>query len=307
MVKLHLNGDDRNDSASLYPLQALVPVCLLGAILVIYWQVTDFGFINYCDNSFIINNPHVRNGLNVKGITWSLVTSSHGGWRPLIWLSHMLDCELYGLHSGLHHLTNFLLHAINVCLLFFVLKRMTGTLWQSAFVAAVFAIHPLNVEPVAWVAERRVVLSAFFWLLILWSYVHYAGRTGLFRYFLCFALFVLGLMTGPLVFTLPFLFLIIDYWPLRRLALCSNADVCVSQEKPIIRRFLLWEKVPFFVAMASFGTMAFLALGQEENSPIEVLTLQDRLTRIPFYCVACLGKVLKPDPSGCGLLISRHP
>jgi tetratricopeptide (TPR) repeat protein len=295
MIDLYLNDDDRKDAASLNPLQALVPVFLLAAILAIYWQVTDYGFINYRDNSFIIDNLYVRNGLSVKGTAWSLETSSQGGWRPLIWLSHMLDCELYGLNPGLHHLTNFLFHATNVCLLFFILKRMTGTLWRSAFVTAVFAVHPLNVEPVAWVAERRVVLSAFFWLLILWSYVHYVGRAGLARYLLCFALFILGLMTGPLVFSLPFLFLILDYWPLRRWGLCLNADVSVSQERPIRRCSLLWEKVPFFTFMAFFGTMAFLALGQEENSPIEVLPLQDRLTRIPVSYVACLGKVLKPD------------
>ena len=296
MVDFYLNDDDPKDTASPNPLQALVPVFLLAAILVIYWQVTDYGFINYRDNSFIINNPYVRNGLSVKGMAWSLETFSQGGWRPLIWLSHMLDCELYGLNPGLHHLTNFLLHATNVCLLFFILKRMTGTLWRSAFVAAVFAVHPLNVEPVAWIAERRVMLSAFFWLLILWSYVHYVGRAGLSRYLLCFALFILGLMTGPLVFTLPFLFLIIDYWPLRRLDLCLKADVSVSQERPIRRGSLLWEKAPFFISMAVFVTMAFLALGQEENSPIEDLPLQDRLTRIPVSYVACLGKILKPDP-----------
>jgi Tfp pilus assembly protein PilF len=296
MTDIYLNDDDRKDTASLSPLQALVPVFLLAAILVIYWQVTGYGFISYRDNSLIINNPYVRNGLSVKGTAWSLETSSQGGWRPLIWLSHMLDCELYGLNPGLHHLTNLLLHATNVCLLFFILKRMTGTLWRSAFVTAVFAVHPLNVEPVVWVAERRMVLSAFFWLLILWSYVHYVGRVGLARYLLCFALFVLGLMTGPLVLSLSFLFLIMDYWPLRRWGLCLNADVSVSQERPITRCSLLWEKVPFFTLMAVFGTMTFLALGQKENSPIEVLTLQDRLTRIFASYVACLGKVLKPGP-----------
>ena len=114
MVDLYLNDDDRKNTASLNALQALVPVFLLAAILVIYWQVTDYGFINYRDNSFIINNPYVRNGLSVKGMAWSLETSFQGGWRPLIWLSHMLDCELYGLNPGLHHLTNFLLHATNV-------------------------------------------------------------------------------------------------------------------------------------------------------------------------------------------------
>ena len=148
---------------------------LLGAVtLVVYWPVRHFGFLNWDDLTYISRNDHVRGGLTWSGITWSFTHSYSSNWHPLTWLSHMLDCQLYGLNPAGPHLTNVVFHAANTVLLFLLLRTLTAATWRSAFVAALFALHPLHVESVAWIAERKDVLSGFFFILTLWAYARYA-------------------------------------------------------------------------------------------------------------------------------------
>src|SRR5208282_1350093 len=196
-------------------------VCLFLAVITfaVFGQTVHYGFVNCDDNRYVYENPVVQRGLTWEGFRWALTYGQIGHWHPLTWLSHMLDCQLYGLQAGGHHLTNLLLHTATAILLFLVLRRMTGFLWRSAFVAAVFAIHPLRVESVAWVAERKDVLSAFFFMLTLGAYVRYVRRppsvVGYGAVVLCFAL---GLLSKNMLVTLPFVLLLLDYWPLNRLS-----------------------------------------------------------------------------------------
>ena len=172
------------------------------------------------------DNPVVARGLTLKGIVWAFTGVHAANWHPLTWLSHELDCQLYGLHPGGHHLTNVLLHTATVIALFLVLRQMTGALWRSAFVAAVFAIHPLRVESVAWVAERKDVLSGLFFMLTIGAYVRYARRPwSLARYGLVVLLFAMGLMCKPMLVTLPLVLLLLDYWPLQRVESRKLAEV----------------------------------------------------------------------------------
>ena len=181
-----------------------------------FWQVNHCDFVSFDDDQYITENSHIQDGLTLDGITWAFTASHAANWHPLTWISHMLDIQLFGLHPRGHHVMNLLFHLANTALLFFVLHRMTKALWQSAFVAALFALHPLHVESVAWVAERKDVLSTFFWMLTLCAYSSYAERRSLRRYLLVLACFALGLMAKPMLVTLPFVLLLLDYWPLGR-------------------------------------------------------------------------------------------
>ncbi len=194
----------------------LICLFLVIAILAVYWQVRNYPFVNYDDRPYVTQNQYVQDGLTVKSIAWCFTAVHSSNWHPLTWLSHMLDCQIYGMNPGQHHLTNVLFHILNTLLLFFVFKRMTNDLWQSGFVAALFALHPLHVESVAWIAERKDVLSTFFWIMTLWSYTRYVERSGFDRYLLVLLFFILGLMAKPMLVTLPFVLLLLDYWPLNR-------------------------------------------------------------------------------------------
>jgi Tfp pilus assembly protein PilF len=193
-------------------------ICLfLAAItLMAFHQVGTHGFINLDDNVYITKNFHIQSGITMEGLRWAFTAGYAGNWHPLTWISHMLDIQFFGLNPKWHHLTNLLFHAANVLLLFTVLHRMTKALWQSAFVAALFALHPLHVESVAWVAERKDVLSTFFWMLTLIAYQYYAKRPHFKSYLVVIALFFLGLTAKPMVASLPFVLLLLDYWPLER-------------------------------------------------------------------------------------------
>jgi tetratricopeptide (TPR) repeat protein len=220
--------------------QVLV-ICLFlaAAALIAFWQVNQSDFINYDDPSYVTENIHIRNGITTEAIRWAFRSCYVANWHPVTWMSHMLDVQLFGLKPRWHHLTNLLFHIANTLLLFFVFHRMTKAPWKSAFVAALFALHPLHVESVAWVAERKDVLSTFFWMLTMGAYIHYVehrtedGRqrtedrekwTGIlrfpssvFRYSAVLIFFALGLMAKPMLVTLPFVLLLLDYWPLQRL------------------------------------------------------------------------------------------
>ena len=212
----------------------LVWLFLIIATLTVYRQVLSHEFVNYDDLSYVSKNPHIQTGLTLEGIVWSFTSTRAGNWHPLTWLSHMLDIEFYGLNPGGHHFTNVLFHIANTLLLFLVFRRMTGDLWRSAFVAALFALHPLHVESVAWVAERKDVLSTFFWMLTMWSYVRYVEHPGGIRYLVVLLFFVLGLMAKPMLVTLPFVLLLLDYWPLCRFQSGQSGDGGSKQQKLLL-------------------------------------------------------------------------
>jgi len=181
-----------------------VAVFLIAVTLLAFWQALGCDFVVYDDDLYVTKNSHVLGGLTWAGLKWAF-TGIHGAnWHPLTWMSHMLDCQLFALKPMGHHLTNLLLHMATVLLLFAVLRRMTGSLWRSGFVAALFAIHPLHVESVAWVAERKDVLSTLFWILTMWAYVRYAECPSFKKYVPVVLLFALGLMAKPMLVTLPF-------------------------------------------------------------------------------------------------------
>src|SRR5256886_11187118 len=183
----------------------------------IFGQTLAHQFVTYDDPQYVYANPNVSAGLSLTGISWAFAHTIAGNWHPLTTISHMLDCQLYGLDPGGHHFTNVVFHTIAVVLLFVVLQQMTGSLWRSAFVAAVFAIHPLHVESVAWVSERKDVLSAVFFMLTLGAYARYVRAPSAMSYLLLLLSFILGLMSKPMLVTIPFLLLLLDYWPLGRI------------------------------------------------------------------------------------------
>ena len=187
------------------------------AILVVFGQTAGFGFVNFDDDKYVYENPVVENGLTLKGALWVLTYGEIGHWHPLTWLTHMADCQIYGVWPGGHHLTNVALHAVATALLFIVLRKMTGSLWQSAVVAAVFAIHPLRAESVAWISERKDVLSGMFFMLTLWAYVLYARQPSVGRYVLVAVMYGLGLLSKNMLVTRPFVLLLLDWWPLGRM------------------------------------------------------------------------------------------
>src|ERR1051325_6808299 len=183
----------------------LVSLALIAMTWLVFGQTRHHAFVNFDDDVYVYENPIVARGLTLEGVKWAFTDIHASNWHPLTWISHMLDCELYGLNPAGHHVTNLLLHAATAVLLFLLLRDMTGALWRSAFVAAVFAIHPLRVESVAWVAERKDVLSALFFMLTLGAYVHYARQPSIRRYLLIVLFFALGLMAKPMLVTLPLL------------------------------------------------------------------------------------------------------
>ena len=220
-----INNETTNTPFFTIRREGVICLILVIAIIAVYWQVGNHEFVDFDDNEYVTKNRHVQAGLTSDSITWAFTSTHAANWHPLTWLSHMLDCQIYGLNPGGHHLTNVLLHILNTILLFLIFRRMTGALWKSAFVAALFALHPLHVESVAWVAERKDVLSTFFWMLTMGSYVWYVERRGMRRYLLVLLFFALGLMAKPMLVTLPFVLLLLDYWPLGRFHIRYVDDV----------------------------------------------------------------------------------
>jgi Tfp pilus assembly protein PilF len=227
-----------------------VCVALALGTLLLYSPSLTFDFINWDDSTYITTNDQLQGGLCWHGLVWSLQTSYGGHWLPLLWLSYMLDYQLHGLNPAGYHAFNFLLHAANAVLLFLILKGMTGTFWRSGMVAALFAWHPTHVESVAWIAERKDVLSTLFWMLTMLAYLNYARKGGAARYALVLILFGLGLMAKPMLVTLPFVLLLLDWWPLRRLQTAASP---APSAKPVRR--LLLEKTPLFLMAAACSVL----------------------------------------------------
>jgi tetratricopeptide (TPR) repeat protein len=336
-------------------------VCLLLAVstLLVYWPVTGHDFVNYDDTDYVTANPYVHAGLSAKGFAWVWHSDVARNWHPVTMLSHMLDCQLYGMRPGGHHLTSLLFHIVNTLLLFLLLRGMTGCLWRSGIVAALFALHPLHVESVAWVAERKDVLSTFFFLLTLLAYGAYADKSriqspkskvqspkpkvaggavtdhatrdtqhasrstfpalfhppALLFYVLSLLLFALGLMSKPMLVTVPFVLLLLDYWPLQRLQfpalLGSRAKVQGSrprvpvpagsvqpaaprQSVPLAR--LLWEKLPFLLLCAASCVVTF-RVQQSGGSVLDVsnLPVAARVANALMSYVRYLGKMVWPE------------
>ena len=191
---------------------------LAAAAALVYWRISLNGFVNYDDGAFVFLNPHVYTGLTLANLKWAFTTLNGGvtSYQPLVWLSHQLDCQLFGLNAGAQHLTNLWFHALNTVLLFTLLDKLTEKPWRSAVVAALFALHPLHVGTVAWVAERKTLLCAFFWLLTTLAYLRYVRRGGARACALVIALYIAALLCKPIAVSLPLTLLLLDFWPLRR-------------------------------------------------------------------------------------------
>jgi tetratricopeptide (TPR) repeat protein len=253
---------------------------------IVFGQTLWHDFINYDDPRYVYENTKITGGLSLSGIAWAFTHIHSMNWHPLTTISHMLDCQLYGLKAGAHHFTNVLLHSIAAILLFLTLQYMTGAFWRSAFVAAVFAIHPLRVESVAWIAERKDVLSGVFFMLTLLAYVHYARAPSIGRYLMVVFGFALGLMSKPMLVTLPFVLLLLDYWPLER----------IREEGSNVGRQLFKlavEKIPLIVLSAVSSVVTFVAqkgaVGETEQ-----LSVLARINNAVVSYVAYIWQMLWP-------------
>ena len=272
-------------------------LALTAIVLAAYNPVTQNSFVNYDDEGYILNNSHVRAGLTWDTVKWAFTTYDETNWHPLTWLSHALDCELFGLNPAGHHYMSVLLHAANAILLFLFLQSATGFRWRSLMVATLFALHPINVESVAWAAERKNVLSMMFFLVALYAYAWYARSPGIRRYAVVTLAFAFALMSKPQVVTFPFLLLLWDYWPLRRLGAQSLAGESENfQPTPkVATGWLLLEKLPWLAlaAASSFLTMK----AQRAGGSVKALSLYSLPLRIESSLIAYaryLGKAFLP-------------
>ena len=259
----------------------IVYIVLTLVTLAVFWQVNQFGFVNLDDQAYVEENSHIQSGITLDGICWAFSTTNQNLWNPLIWLSLMFDYQLFGLNAGGYHMTNLILHILSTLLLFWLFNRMTGAIWKSAFVAALFAIHPLHVESVAWISERKDVLSASFWMLTLCLYVYYTEKPAVKRYLLVLCSFVIALMSKPMVVTLPVIMILLDYWPLKRF----------QSKKDSLLLWQLWEKIPFFVLSAVFSIITIYIM---YSPTVKYFPLGYRLANAPVSFVTYLGKTFWP-------------
>lgn len=286
-------------------LSILIGLVLITITLTVFWPVSRHEFINLDDDTYITENPEVQKGLTVGSIIWAFKSTYAANWHPLTWLSHMIDFELYGLRPGGHHFTNLLLHLANTLLLFLVLKQMTGALWRSSFIAMLFALHPLHAESVAWVAERKDVLSTCFWMLTMWGYGHYIEQPTLKRYLLLLLSFTAGLLSKPMLVTLPFVLLLLDYWPLRRFRFEKTnvrPKLQETQSARVTRSgsygfHLVTEKIPLFGLSAMSSVLTFFA--QQHGGAVgsfEVYTLKSRIANALVSYLGYIKRMIWPHP-----------
>ena len=300
----------------------LVCLTLVAITWLVFGQTLGHDFVNFDDHTYVYDNPFITRGISIDGIIGAFTHTHARNWHPLTTISHMLDCQLFGLKAGGHHFTNVLLHSIAVVLLFLVLQQMTGGLWQSAFVASLFAIHPLHVESVAWISERKDVLSAVFFMLTLGAYTHYARAPSIRRYLLVAFVFALGLMSKPMLVTVPFVLLLLDYWPLERFDAgpfknakrCSHgaASPCDGQRSErldtarrlqrrqaiasgqwSIMRGLFLEKVPL-IALSAVSCAATLLAQRFSAGATDQLPLAWRLNNAAISYVAYIWQMFWP-------------
>jgi tetratricopeptide (TPR) repeat protein len=263
--------------------------------LVVYLQVGSFEFVNYDTDRYVYENKYVAAGLTKKSIGWAFSTFYASNWHPVTWLSHMLDVEIFGIRPVWHHLGNLLFHIANTLLLFWVFLRMTGEVWPSSLVAALFAIHPLHVQSVAWVAERKDVLSTFFGLLTVASYTRFVRRPGLGRYMPVLIFFILGLMSKPMIVTLPFVLLLLDYWPLKRFRFQMNRDFSTIGLQEAVKGGLIVEKIPLFLIAAASSMITLYA--QQSGGAVGssfLYPLHLRIVNALVSYASYIGKMLWP-------------
>jgi hypothetical protein len=271
---------------------ALLASLLVAGTIVLYSPVRTHTFITYDDYDYVVSNSRVVAGLNWATVRWVLTSTEEANWHPLTWLSHALDCQLFGLDSSYHHMTSVVIHLLNVLLLFLILQCATGALGRSAMLAALFAWHPFNVESVAWVAERKSVLSTFFFLLTLGVYGWYARKPQIKRYIAIVALFVLALASKPMAVTLPFVLLLLDYWPLQRVAGWAEISPGFPVPQQSARRLLL-EKLPLFALSAASSAITVWAQGRAIQS-LERFPFGARLGNAVLCYVTYMEKTLWP-------------
>ena len=275
----------------------IVSLCLVVVIIGTYMQVRNFDFIGYDDNLYVTENPYVQKGVSLEGIKWAFTTFHSANWHPMTWLSHMLDFELYGLNPAGHHWANVEFHIANTLLLFIILFKMTGALWQSAFVAALFALHPLHVESVAWVSERKDVLSTFFGLLSIAAYCCYVKKSSAKYYILVIAFLCIGLMAKPILVTIPFVLLLLDFWPLRRFQYTNDFLLKSETAKDVIRKNyrIILEKIPLFAPIVISCVLTFLAQRSDGAvKPLEALPLKYRVANALVSYVTYVLKAVWP-------------
>jgi tetratricopeptide (TPR) repeat protein len=291
--------------ANKIPASVWISGLLALGVVVFYWPLFDYGFIDYDDPQYVYENPHVTSGLDWHGVAWAFTTFHASNWHPLTWFSLMLDAQLFGVHPGVYHAVNVLFHAANSVLLFWLLKSLTGSLWRSGFVAALFAFHPLHVQSVAWIAERKDVLSTFFFLLTLIAYTSYAqhkkflnSQLAALNYVLALLFFTLGLMSKPMLVTLPFVLLLLDFWPLQRLVFKTKGPSWAPAVSPPARfLFLLLEKVPFLALAAASCAVTVLAQTRGHALiPANHIPLGWRLQNVMVSYVLYLKAMVWPSP-----------
>jgi tetratricopeptide (TPR) repeat protein len=265
----------------------LICLALLMATFAVYAQVRRFEFVNLDDSAYTSGNLHVRRGITLEGIEWALTSQDAANWFPATWISHMLDCQFFGLDSGWHHITNVLIHGLASLLLFAFLYRATGARWRSALVAFLWAVHPLHVESVAWVAERKDVLSGFFWFLTLWAYVWYTERLSSGRYLLVLLMFCLGLMAKPMIVTLPFVLLLLDFWPLRRLSFPVQAQGGGKWRPGVI----ILEKAPLMALSLAVSVITYLA--QHRGGAVKALSAFPIGLRFENALISCVVYIVQ--------------
>ena len=286
------NGKKRPMGQTNWRRDLAICLALAVATAAVYSPVGSFQFISYDDGEYVSGNEHVRDGLSWQGVVWAFTTMRQANWHPLTWLSHEADCQCFGLDAGGHHLVSMAIHIVNSCLLYLALRRMTGAAWRSGMVAALFALHPLHVESVAWVAERKDVLSTMFGFAALWAYAGYAQRPSIGRYAAVFLLLAAGLMAKPMLVTLPLLMLLLDYWPLGRWKGKTGGD---AKGAAWSGRRLLLEKLPMFSLAAASCAMTLIAQysGRAVTS-IERVPIAARLGNAALAYLGYLAKTFAP-------------
>ena len=258
---------------------ALICLALAVAVLAVFSGAMRCDFVNYDDPAYVTSNAEVQHGLTKAGVAWAFEAGAASNWHPLTWLSHMADFQFYGPHAAWHHLTSVILHAANTVLLFLVLRVMTGAVWRSAIVAALWALHPLRVESVVWISERKDVLSTFFWMLAVWSYVAFQTSKSKFHYAAALLCFACGLMSKPMVVTLPLILLLLDYWPMKR----------------VLSWKLVVEKIPFFVLAIISSVVTFVVQRRGGAvSPLSGLPVSARIGNALISYIRYLAKIFVP-------------
>jgi Flp pilus assembly protein TadD len=282
----------------------LIPLLLISVTFGTFWPVLKHKFVKYDDDKYVTENPHITGGMTPQSVVWAFTRPHYHMWHPVTTLSYLLDCELFGLNPSGYHLTNLLLHIANVLLLFWVLKWLTGAVWPSAFVAAIFGVHPLQVESVAWVAERKNVLSALFWMLTIAAYIRFTKRPGIGRYSLVVLTFSLGLMAKPIVVMLPCVLLLLDYWPLQRFqwhrqSKCKSSQHTGSAEtgrQQLSFWRLFGEKIPLFILTAVVSAITYIA--QQRGSVVvglETIPLSYRAANAVISYATYIEKMIWPS------------